>query len=152
MSNTYIFNVINDRDHMYLITFSFPHTPGIMTCLMSLIFWYCSSFTTRLKSTTGNLVSHSPAVSFLYLLLTLNFKDCPSHPFDPLFRHEVPQHHWRRLVVWLCGGSRAPAAGVSRQPVSVLRSKVRLCVSRARCNFFIYFLLASCHLLQSKIR
>lgn len=28
-----------------------------MTCLMSLIFWCCSSFTTKRKSTTGSQVS-----------------------------------------------------------------------------------------------
>lgn len=43
-----------------------------------------------------------------------------------LLRSEVPQHHRRCLVVRLRGGPGASAAGVSRQPVSVLCSEVRV--------------------------
>lgn len=45
---------IKSLSWLYFISFK-----GIMTCLMSLIFWCCSSFTMKRKSTTGSQVSLS---------------------------------------------------------------------------------------------
>lgn len=64
-----------------------------MTCLTSLTFWCCSSFTTRLKSTTGSQVSLLSC-----LLLVLIVVDSGYLRRDPDFTVLSPGMRFRSII------------------------------------------------------
>lgn len=76
---------------MDFTTFSF--SKGTMTCLMSLIFWCCSSFTTRLKSTTGSQVSILKCLLLMFIVVGSSYLRC-----DPVFTFLSPGMRFRSII------------------------------------------------------